>query len=221
MVKLSIGCLCVSAVLIALFAVAGPVGSLPYGINCVRSLGDVATAGTAYPDMGFTCANEPRLVFGSNYQQSDWASWESSVKHYTMYTSSSQHTTWTGVWVSGWGDVNNDTDCDVVVCDTRHNNFKDWDENFGICYVLYNIGEPTTGGQTKLCLNSPGPTKATIVTITADQAQSRLGCCAEIIGDVDNDGYDELLIGESGWGPSPTTATAYRERVSTLLRYQL
>ena len=204
----------------------GVVGSLPLptGLkyaNNIWGLDDVCVPlapGVSYPDFAFSASHFPYLVFGGSYNQLQWNDWTNQVKCYMLNTSN--WSCWTGIWVAGCGDLNGDDDMDLLIGDTRHLNYRDWDKDFGICYVVHNVGEPGSVGETVLDMDDPG-TMATVVTITADQAQSRFGCCCEIIGDVDGDGYDDIVVGESGWGPSPTTATAYRERVSTLLRYQL
>jgi len=78
--------------------------------------------------------------------------------------------------MAGWGDVNADGDNDVVIGDPRHLNFDgdDWANNVGICYALYNIGEPGVVGRTELDLDAPG-TMATVARITADWSARAAG----------------------------------------------
>jgi len=181
------------------------VGSLPVPLypNKLFGLGDVQVpVGTSYPDFAFGARAFPYLVFGGSYDQDDWADWTTQVKYYWM--SVDDYSMWTGVWVAGLGDINDDGDNDLLIGDTRHlsfrNNQGDWANNKGICYALYNIAEPISLGPTELDLDEPG-LKATVVKITTDQVQSRFGCCSQIVGDVNGDGYADVLVGESGWGP--------------------
>ncbi len=200
-------------------AFCGMVGSLDldaeegYGYtNNIWGLGDVCVPfvpGVSYPDFIFTSHPFSYLIFGGSYNEREWGDWPNQVKHYKLKMDYCSW--WMGIWVAGNGDINDDGDSDVLVADTRHFNFEHegWNENFGVCYVLYNIVEPASGARTELDLANPG-SMATVATITADQAQSRFGCCCEIIGDVDGDGYEDILIGESGW--SPASATGRRQR---------
>jgi len=184
-------------------------GDYSYTSN-IWGLNDVCVPfapGVSYPDFIFTSHRFSYLIFGGSYDALQWADWPSQVKHYLLKIDDCSW--WLGVWVSGNGDINGDGDCDALVTDTKYFNYKGWDENFGVCYVLYDIGEPESGARTVLDLANPG-SMAAVATITADQPQSRFGCCCEIIGDVDNDRYEEILVGESGW--SPAGAAAWRER---------
>jgi len=208
-----------SLALLAPGAFGATVGALPTAKNVANVFGldDVCAPqlGTSYPDFVF-CAGSgsgawPYIVFGGSYNQLAWADWQNSVKHYIVQVD--DYSMWTGVWVAGRGDLNGDDNNDVLIGDPRHLNFpnngEDWANNIGICYALYNVGEPASVGESTLDLDDPG-TMATVARITADQVQSRFGCCSEIIGDVDDDGYADILVGESGWGP--TSGSAQRER---------
>ena len=193
-------------------AFCASVGSLPTGryMANVSGLGEVCTpAGpaTSFPDFVFSGGQYAYVVFGGDYDQLNWAGWTTDVKHYAICRDNA--TPWFGIWVAGLGDMNDDGDNDVLIGDTRHQNFRDWDENYGICYALYDIAEPMAAGRTELDLDDPG-NSAVVAKITTDQVQTLFACCSQIVGDVDGDDYADLLIGESGWSPMGVEARQER-----------
>jgi len=182
-------------------ALCAPVGSLPTDTKMgnVSGLGEVCTPAwpaMSFPDFLFYSGTNAYLIFRGSYDDSDWTNWADQVKHYQIGIQMANWSCWFGIWVAGRGDINDDGDNDVLIGDTRHLNYKAWDKNYGICYALYNIGEPARIGRTELDLDEPG-TMATVAKITTDQVQSRFGCCSEIVGDVNGDDYGDILIGES------------------------
>lgn len=199
------------ALALPIIVVAASVGTLDSAsVNCVRGVGEVCDPGgeeTSYPDFIGSVEMNAYLIFGGDYDSDDWADWENDVKYYAI-TAFSGLTRWFGVWVSGCGDINNDGDNDVMISDLRVHNYLGWNLNTAICYLLYDIVEPMSVGCTGLDLNFPSGS-ASIVTLSAVQEQSRLGCCLEIVGDVNNDNYDDIVVGESGWDPSSQTDTKY------------
>jgi len=162
--------LALGVLLLCLPGLCAEVGSLPTDANMgnVSGLGEVCTPpgpATSFSDMVFSGGMYAYVVFGGAYDSDDWADWVVSVKHYRTVTT--EYSAWFGIWVAGRGDMNDDGDNDVLIGDTRHQNFRDWDKNYGICYALYDIAEPMAPGRTDLDLDNPG-LKATVVKIATD-----------------------------------------------------
>lgn len=109
------------------------------------------------------------LYYGSNLGLSATPDWSAE---------GGQHNAFFGYGLSAAGDVNNDGYADVVIGAQGHDHLQ---SNTGRIYVYY-------GSATGLASTAD-------VIINGDQAQARIGIDVADAGDVNNDGYDDVIVG--------------------------
>ncbi|MDI6917487.1 MAG: FG-GAP-like repeat-containing protein, partial [Thermoplasmatales archaeon] len=152
-----------------------------YGYS-VASAGDVNNDG--YDDIiigayGYdteknTNAGKVYLYFGSS-SPDNVSDWNSSGGEYFEQASA-----WYGCSVASAGDVNNDSYDDVIVGAYKYNTTTNIDAGKAYLYLGSASGLSTTPAW-----NSSGD----------DQADAWYGCSVASAGDVNNDGYDDVIVG--------------------------
>ena len=95
-----------------------------------------------------------------------------------------------GRWVSKAGDIDNDGYNDIIVGAPSKSSSQ------GVAYVIY-------GGQKSSMTNIDFSTttldpSTTGFMVTGNAAYDQLGCSVSRAGDIDNDGYDDIIIGAYG-----------------------
>ncbi len=91
------------------------------------------------------------------------------------------HPTGFGTFVSGVGDINGDARCDIAVSDVGYNG------KTGRCYVFF-------GGSTLL---TKGAESADVI-LTGETGPGNFGTLGAAAGDVNGDGYPDLIVGAPG-----------------------
>jgi len=109
------------------------------------------------------------VYFGSQAGLSPSPSWA---------TEGNQATAFCGVSVSGAGDLNGDGYSDIVV---GGHGYANGENDEGRAWIY--LGSPS------------GPSSAPAFTVEADQVGANLGSSVASAGNIDNDGYDDLVVG--------------------------
>ncbi len=87
---------------------------------------------------------------------------------------------WFGQSVSDAGDVNGDGYDDIIVG-------AFWDDNNGL-----------NSGSARIFMGSPSGTFTTFVTLNGDNSEDSFGFSVSSAGDVNGDGYDDIIVGAPG-----------------------
>lgn len=220
-----IGLLAAALSSVAFGATVGTIRSTNIGVVC--GLGDVdASTGEGYDDFAMSAYGSVFLMFGAPYGPTDWAFWNTNIKHFVIrYKSEAEpggpdgRGDWFGVWLSGKGDVNNDGSNDLLIGDTRQLNNGSWLDNYGSCYVVYSVSEPSVIERKTVWVKAPEG-GASITELQGSQIQSRFGCSCQILGErrngttisMDGDVFADILVGESGFSPGIEGSVTFRER---------
>lgn len=101
---------------------------------------------------------------------------------------------YSGSSVSGLGDINNDGYDDIIIGAPYANS------NAGQSFIIY--GNKTNSGDLNLLVIGPYG-----VTIDGAQAGDQSGCSVSGVGDINHDGYDDMLIG--AWQADDTKGSSY------------
>lgn len=103
-----------------------------------------------------------------------------------------------GRWVGGAGDTNGDGYSDVVVGANNYGGFA------GRVYVYAGSAD--------------GLSAVPVFTATGEAGNAHFGCSASIAGDVNADGYDDLIVGADGHGNNTGRVYVYAGSVNGLSR---
>jgi hypothetical protein len=137
----------------------------------VAGAGDVNGDGYADVIVGASAYGEVFVYFGSAQGLSGAADWS-----YSPNQQSSDY----GITVAGIGDVNGDGFDDIVVGDPLYDGAY---TNEGAAYVHYG--------------SATGPSSAPLILEDADQANAKFGNSVSGAGDVDGDGFNDVIVGAS------------------------
>ncbi|MFN7778603.1 MAG: Ig-like domain-containing protein, partial [Betaproteobacteria bacterium] len=110
-----------------------------------------------------------------------------------------------GVSVAGGGDFNGDGFGDLIVSSTTNGG------NTGAAYVLFGgsggLGTLDSQGRMRIDLASLTPTQG--FRIGGEKAGDQMGYAVAWAGDVNHDGFDDVLLGAPGWDSVPSNATDF------------